>query len=266
MKYVLFLMISVLPMLQFAQSTVLQSAEEETVADSRVLVIPFHPTRYYFSDCDKSIAAESRLKMPHVRRSFMYGFDYATESRFEKRYEPMNLLQMKDSVDVDYFQAFYDNVTYAYETPTRLKSKVEKKFFQKVRGKFEQIGQKEETPVTNDNESYINISSHEEKYMALNWKDNAYLSDLVTTYDPNYIVTINQFEIKTDYNKCIDRELGNYTRRIRVHYNVFTPEGRLLTGDVLTARYNSTTDDINKIIQDNFGMLAEYIMKALPKS
>lgn len=266
MKYFIVLILSILPMLGSAQSTVLASAPETAPPDARVLVVPFHPTRYYFSDCDRPIAAESKLKQPSVRRSFLRHLDYATEHEISERYEALNLLQMEDSASVAHIREFYNQVTYSYETPTRLVSKVEKKFFGKVKGRFQQIGQKEKPVKIEEEESYINVSAHEDKYMALNWKENQFLSELVGTYDPEYIVTINQFEIKTDYSKCIDRELGNYTRRIRVHYNVFSPSGERLTGDVVTARYNSTTDDINRIIQDNFGMLADFIMESLPRN
>lgn len=267
MKRLITLVLSMAPFWMFAQqSTVLQSSEEEAVVGSKVLVIPFHQTRYYFSDCDKAIAAESKMKLPDVRRSFMFGLDYATESRFEKRYEPMNLAQMKDSVDSELLGKFYDNVTYAYETPSRLTQKVNKGVFGKLKAGFKQIGQKEKPKTLNEEESYTLVEAEEDKYMALNWANVEFLDALVGTYSPDYIVTVNQFEIKTDYRKCIDRELGNYTRRIKIHYNVFDPSGKRIYGDVVTARYNSTKDDINSIIQDNFGILSDFIMKSLPRT
>ena len=61
MKYIWILAFSVVHFASHAQSTVLQSAEPELRHTSKVLVVPFHQTRYYFSDCDRNIAAESKL-------------------------------------------------------------------------------------------------------------------------------------------------------------------------------------------------------------
>lgn len=264
MKYIWILALSVVPMAFYAQPTMPQSSGPESEHVSTVLVIPFHQTRYYFSDCDKNIAAESKLKMPQVRHNFRQGFDYATESRFRNSYESVNLVQKKDPADVAYLKDFYRNVTYTYETPTRLENGASKGVWNKFKQKVRQIGQKESEEEVEEVEAYTQLSAKDDRYMALNWTETEYLESLVSEYQPNYIVTINQFEIKTDYPRCIDRELGNYTRRLKVHYNVFDPSGNRIAGDVVTAKYNSTTDDIHRIIQDNFGMLADYIMDALP--
>lgn len=266
MKYIWILAFSVVHFAIHAQPTVLETVEPEVRHASKVLVVPFHQTRYYFSDCDKNIAAESKLKMPEVRHNFRYGFDYATKSHLKKEYEPMNLAQMKDSLDEAHMNAFYENVSYTYETPARLKVKSEKGILGKMKTKFMQIGQKEEVEEVEEVEAYTQLSTKDDRYMALNWGEQGYLETLVSTYEPNYIVTINQFEIKTDYMRCIDRDLGNYTRRLKVHYNVFDPLGNRIAGDVVTAKYNSTTDDIHRIIKDNFGVIAAYIMAALPEN
>lgn len=251
-----------------AQPNVLDSSDEEIedVTNAKILVIPFHDVRYYFSDCDKAISQASKVDVRDVRKSFMLGLDYATEAKMEKRYRPMNLAQMKDSVDKVAMQDFYKNVSYAYESPTRfLQTKKEKKgVFSKMKAKFAQVGSKDKPKTLDEEEAYTTLESDDPKYMKLHWANPEYLDNLNTIYEPDYIVTINQFEIRTDYERCIDRDLGNYTRHMKVHFNVFRPDGRPIYGDVVTAKYNSTSDDINQIIQDNFGFLGEYITQALP--
>ena len=268
---VLILAFTAFAFLAKAQSTVLQSDEntEEVGTKVKVLVIPFHELRYYFSDCDKDIAKSSHLDIRDVRKSFMLGLDYATEHKMEDgkgpNYEPINLAQMKDSVDKASMAQFYNNVSYAYEAPSRLLSKENASVFKKMKKKFKQIGSKEKPKTLNEEESYTTLDTKDGKYMKLNWKNPAFLERLNAIYEPDMIVTINQFEIRTDYRKCIDRELNRYTREIKVHYNVFRPDGTQIYGDVVTAKYNSISDDINRIIQDNFGFLGEYIMESLPK-
>jgi len=251
----------------WSQSTVMQSEEGDTAgeAKARVLVVPFHQIRYYFSDCDKQIAERNKMQLPEIRQSFMLGMDYATENRLDKEHEPLNLAQMRDSIDKAYFAQFYDNVSYAYEAPTRSltlkqkggkKKKSPAKIGKKTGGKGVKLG---------DAGNYTTLESADEQYMRLKWTKPEFLQALATTYELDYIITINQFEIKTNYEKCIDRELGKYARTIKIHYNIFRPDGELLQGEVVSAHYNSTKDDINAIIQDNFGVLADFVMQSLPK-
>lgn len=268
------LLLLALPLGMRAQSTVLQSDDgvDETAQHLKVLVIPFHKLRYYFSDCDKQIAARNKMELPDVRQSFQLGLDYATENRLDKHHESLNLVQMKDSIDMATLAKFYDNVSYSYEAPSRVMNKKQAAVMDKVRSSFKQVGgetasapaRKQKKITLGEAEQYSTVDATDEEYMRLNWSKPEFLQELNAIYEPDYIVTINQFEIKTDLEKCIDRELGKYARTIKVHYNVFKPTGEQVYGDVVTAHYNSTTDDINAIIQDNFGILSEYIMQSLP--
>ena len=140
---------------------------------------------------------------------------------------------------------------------------------EKVRTSFKQVGGQEEKSkkkktTLGEAESYTTLEAEDDRYMRLNWSKPEFLEQLNAIYQPDYIVTINQFEIRTNYQKCIDRELGKYARIIKVHYNVFKPTGEQVYGDVVSAHYNSSNDDINAIIQDNFGILSEYIFQSLP--
>lgn len=257
---------AMLPFIGLAQSTVLQSDDgaEDSLPKMKVLVVPFHHLRYYFSDCDRQVGAATKMDVKDVRKAYQLGLDYAAEATMEKRYEPINLAQMKDSVDQAALSEFYDNVTYAYETPTRATNKKQAAALKKMKGGSKQLGGGKEPKTLNEMETYVSVDAEDKEYMQLHWKNEDILSRLNAMYHPDYIVTINQFEIKTDYQKCIDRDLGKFARQIKVHYNVFRPDGKQIYGDVITAKYNSTSDDLNKIIEDNFGFLGDYITKSLP--
>jgi hypothetical protein len=257
---------AIMPFLGLAQSTVLQSDDgtEDSLPKMKVLVVPFHTLRYYFSDCDKQVGQASKIEQKDLRKAYQLGFDYATEATMEKRYEPINLAQMKDSVDKAALDEFYDNVSYAYEAPTRDMNKKQAAVMKTMKQRWKAIGSNEKKQTLNDMESYVTVDADDNEYMKLSWKNPEFLQKLNTMYQADYIVTINQFEIKTDYQHCIDRDLGRYGRQIKIHYNVFRPDGKQIYGDVVTAKYNSTSDDINKIIQDNFGFLSDYVTQSLP--
>lgn len=268
MKHLVLILVftAMLPFAALAQSTVLQSdaGTEDSLPKMKVLVVPFHQLRYYFSDCDKQVGAASKIDVKDVRKSYQLALDYAAEATMEKRYEPINLAQMKDSVDKATLTAFYDNVSYAYETPTRSMNKKQETVMKKMKERWKLVGGGNEPQTLNEMESYVTVEAEDKQYMQLHWKNGDFLDRLNEMYRPDYIVTINQFEIKTDYQKCIDRDLGKFARQIKVHYNVFRPDGKQIYGDVITAKYNSTSDDLNQIVQDNFGFLSDYITQSLP--
>ena len=238
--------------------------EENKGDDLKVMVIPFHPIKYYFSDCDKALAKRSELNIQDVRYGFLAGLDYASENWVDKKHESMNLYQMKDSASKEILKEFYDKVSYSYDAPTRAVNKSQKKFIKKVWEARQTSKAKKQRETLGAEECYTEVNAEEDRYMKATIRDTAFLSMMTDLYQPDYYITINQFEVITDLEKCIDRELGNYRRRLKVHYNVFTRDGKLVFGDVVSAKYNSTTNDINKVIQDNFGFLGEYIARSLP--
>lgn len=270
MKHLKLMLLALLaaPLLTTAQSSLTDAEpKSEEVTAKRILVIPFHPTRYYFSDCDKHLAHGSRMKREDVRYAFRASMDYASEQWLEKTMDPVNLFQLKDSISKSMMDQFYDRVGYAYDTPTRpLKSK-KKNPLAKLREKMDadkKSSKKRSSKMDEDEDCYTTIEPEDEEYMKVIFRDKAFLDTLNSLYEPDFIVTINQFEIKTDFEKCIDREHGKFRRRIKVHYNVYRPDGKLVHGDVVTAKYNSTHHNFNKMVQDNFGILAEYIAASMP--
>ena len=259
--------IMALPFLSFAQTSLTDA--EPKIPDqalTRVLVIPFHPTRYYFSDCDKDLSHGSNMSRENLRYSFQASMDYASEQWLEKSMQPVNLFQLKDSVSKMMMEQFHDRVGYAYDSPTRINMKGKKNPLSKMREQMENDSKGGGGKASNneDEDCYTTLEPEDGQYMKLIFHDREFLDELTALYEPDYIVTINQFEIVTDYEKCIDREHGKFRRRIKVHYNVYRPDGKLMHGDVITAKYNSATNNFNKMVQDNFGVLAEYIAASMP--
>lgn len=274
MKSLIAFFLGFLPLLISAQASDYQPRQVGEELTSRVLIVPFNPHRYYLSDCDKAIAGESKLRPMEVRNNFRVALDEAMRSYVGNSYVPIDLSTSNGKYDEQVLKRFYRNMKISYEEPTRLAdASLNSKWIDRMKGRLNRIkvGQKKNTPSSGTNrrrevEEYSWVSNSEDKYMAAAWPENNFLKDVVKTYNPDYIITINQFEIKTDYRKCVDRELGNFTRRIRVHFNVFNPGGECLFGDVVTATYNSTTEDIENIISDNFGLLGEFISTPLART
>ena len=74
-----------------------------------------------------------KVKVEDVRNSFRAALDYATETDLEKKYEPINLFQLKDSTSEDILRMFYDNVSYGYDMPTRPTGKGDAKILKELK-------------------------------------------------------------------------------------------------------------------------------------
>ena len=271
MKSLVLFLLGLIPVFALAQTSTLSAPSVEEDFRQRVLVVGFHSGKSYFSDCDLAIAGESKIRKVEVRDEFQDALEDAIIRRVGQNYATIGLSQKMDGRDGAFFKRYYHNIGFGYEVPTRLSGDDgEVKWGKKLRDRLSNIrlGQKkkekgEKSMGPKEKEAFSYISTPEEQYLAAHWPANSFLYDLVKTYHADYILTINQFEVKTDYRKCVDRELGNFTRKIRVHFNLFSPQGECLFGDVVTVNYNSTTEDVENIIGDNFDLLSDFISSPL---
>ena len=74
-------------------------------------------------------------------------------------------------------------------------------------------------------------------------------------------VLLNQFEIITNYNDCLDLALKIYRRQLKAHYSVFDADGNQLYGDVAVVDFPSNANDVREIMSRNFPKIAEAIAK-----
>jgi hypothetical protein len=92
------------------------------------------------------------------------------------------------------------------------------------------------------------------------------LKMLSDKYGVDLFVFINQLEIKTNYNDCIDFQLKIYEREIKVHFSIFDKYGKQLAGDVAISLFPSNSNDIGEIMAGNFPSISSYIADELVKS
>jgi len=83
-------------------------------------------------------------------------------------------------------------------------------------------------------------------------------------YGTDLFVFLNQFEIKTNYNDCLDLALKIYRRQFKVHYSIYDGNGKQLYGDVAVVDFPSNTNDTSEIIKENFQKIADAIVQHVP--
>ncbi|SFC15991.1 LysM domain-containing protein [Flexibacter flexilis DSM 6793] len=232
----------------------------------RVLIIPFDPY-LYFSDADEEIAARSKIPRPKVRQYFRRRLDALLDP---KGYETIHLLggttkdtlldlnRIYNSLSYSYQDLLYNPESAAKRTSTRNGMEInapEKTWVQKQKEKFLSNAQ------TNTNAS---IAKDESKYFGVKIKDPEFFNFFNNKYGTRYYVFINQFEVKTDYEHCLDRARQDYERNFIVHFSIFNSNGKQIAGNRVKIYYNSNSNSILQIVGDNMQKMADAILSELP--
>lgn len=232
----------------------------------RVLIIPFDPY-LYFSDADEEIAARSKVPRPKVRQYFRRRLDALLDP---KGYETIHLLggttkdtlldlnRIYNSLSYSYQDLLYNPEAAAKRTSTRNGMEInapEKTWVQKQKEKFLTNAQ------TNTNAS---IAKDESKYFGVKIKDPEFFNFFNNKYGTRYYVFINQFEVKTNYENCLDRARQDYERNFIVHFSIFDSKGKQIAGNRVKIYYNSNSNSILQIVGDNMQKMADAILSELP--
>ena len=105
----------------------------------------------------------------------------------------------------------------------------------------------------------------ESKYFGVRVKDMNFFEFYHYKYSVDYYIFINQFEVKTDYENCLDRAAQNYARYFITHFTVFNKNGKQIAGNKFKVYYDSNTNDVYKIVADNMEKVAVRVINELPK-
>jgi hypothetical protein len=112
----------------------------------------------------------------------------------------------------------------------------------------------------------VKLSKNESKYINVQVNDQYLVSDLSKQYKADYIIFLNEFDIKTHSDDCINLALQIYRRDLKVHYSIFDKTGKQVYGDVAVAYFDSNSNDVKDISQKNFPAISDYILKSFEKA
>ncbi len=204
------------------------------------LVVPFN-TAMYFSDADKDISEFSQLPAEKVKDRFNGSLEAMIDEEFGLYYKTVRLSKQGNSDST--LDLIYGSITYKPEDVKEEKPEQENNPLKKLSAR------KDKKP-TSEKKSYMNISG-----------DKRLFQHLAASYGTDYFIFINQFEIKTDYENCIDLQMRKYYRELNVHYSVFSKNGEWINGGIITVPYHSNENKIEVIIQDNFSVLTQTLLE-----
>ncbi len=239
---------------------------------SGLMIVPFPPTMY-LSDSDREIAEASEMNYDAIRGRFRLGLDISFAVRLQEQYGDHSLLRdTSDRAEGD-LQQLYRNTRYSYAfTPAHLRAleEAEEEEKKKIKNPFKKKKEKPETPEIeqglfgSEEQRAMPVADEEGTYMKVTFRDSTELQELADAYGIEVFLFLNQFEIDTRFDDCIDFQNKIYNREIRVHYDLIRADGKRLDGGVLTTTFPSSVNDVNQITRGYFGGLTDGFVSKVP--
>jgi len=226
----------------------------------QVLIIPFDPY-LYFSDADDEISARSNMPRNKVREIFRRRMNALLNA---EGYETIHLVGGKSKDSISDLNKIYSSVTYNYQQSIVNPSSryVPKKEVSATKDKSWVAKQKDK--VSGKEDSKYELPSDNSKYFGVLIKNQDFYNYFNAKYDVDYYIFVNQFEVKTNYENCLDRAALNYERTFTTHFSIFDSNGKQVAGNSFKTHYNSNSNYIYQIVSDNVPQIAERILSELP--
>ena len=92
----------------------------------------------------------------------------------------------------------------------------------------------------------------------------AMLEYLHNKYGTEVFLFINQFNLVTNFEHCLDRANNVFEREVMIHFSVFDYTGKQIAGDVAIVNLPSNNNNLDLIIKEKFPVIADYIKGQLP--
>ena len=238
----------------------------------QVLVIPFDP-HLYWSDADDEIMKGSGLTSKlEVRKTIRrrlnalldpMGFEviHLLGGKFQDTLTDLN--KIYSSVSYDYQSAIlseeYKKTLAAQEVANKENGEVATQT--SFKNKLNSVKDKYIQPTTVED---AKIDKNADKYFGVVLKDPKFFEYFNHKYSVDYYIFVNQFEVITDYDHCLDRTTENYVRYFVVHFSIFDKNGTQIAGNQYKQLNNSNSNNIDRITGDNLQKMADRILLELP--
>lgn len=247
-----------------AESTSASPAPGPTTAayktKSRVLVVPFDP-HLYFSDADMEIARQSRIPLQNVRHVFRGRLNAMMAP---DGYETIHLLGGVYRDSVSELSRLYKSLNYAYADNKQSRFNHQPTVKEDKSGMLNWVKEQKGKLGIKGQPAVLPVAQDPNKHFGVTVKDPNFFSYFNNQYGIDYYVFINQFEVQTIYENCLDRAAQNYQRDFTVHYSIYDSKGELVSGNKVKVPYESNINDVNRIVRDSMPNMAKRVLSDLP--
>lgn len=186
---------------QARESTSASQAPDPRPADlktkSRILVVPFDPY-LYFSDADYEIARQSHIPRQNVRHVFRGRLNAMLAP---KGYETIHLLGGVYRDSVSELSRLYKSLDYSYQDNKQSRYNHQPVVKEEEKGTVAWVQRQKEKMGVKGEPEQLPISQDPDKHFGVKVKDPNFFTYFNGQYGIDYYVFINQFEVRTVYEK-----------------------------------------------------------------
>lgn len=218
-----------------------------------LLIIPYEPEMYINYE-ENDLIVSSGKTADQLNVFFRLNLDKIITAEFNKYCKASSLLSGFTHDTGDELFRIYAAGSYFYD-------KISKKNKNYTLFKTEDSNVAEQNPEHEPGELVSVVSTNADKFLNVRHDDKNILNETSKTYKNNLFLFITQFEIKGDYSNPYAVNSKTYTRRIKVHYSVFSPTGEFLHGGYSYCFFDANQNNIKEITEDFFNRIAEDIVK-----
>ncbi len=226
----------------------------------KVMIIPFDPDMY-FSDSDQALSEYNKLTIKEVRQQFRYGLNMNLNARVMSAYGTKTMLTDTTADVAKDLYAIYKGISYfsdkSLPSTTPLTAEAPSNSTNnsnKGGGKLGKKTNNDNTRTKEEARNFINVKIH----------NPAMLQYLHDKYGTEVFLFINQFNLVTNFEHCLDRANNVFQREVMIHFSVFDYTGKQIAGDVAIVNLPSNNNNLDQIIKEKFPVISDYIQGKLP--
>ena len=264
-KALAFLILSISSLSSFAQSSVVNNDSTIAKTIKKVILVPFKPMDYV-SDADQDIGMRNSISPNHVGPVFRMSIDQIIYKNLLAKHNIVQLSQDSPVSNIEDLKNLYNSISSVVskriipEAPNPYAK--EQAWESSLKFIFKDVKKKQEKTEIKDGK--VKVYNEDIKYYKTVIDNPNILPYLAEKHTATHFLFINLMEIKTRYENCLDLQNKVYEREFTVHYTLYNAEGKAMIGNLITVLFPSSSNNINDIIEKNFGMLAKEIVATIP--
>lgn len=216
--------------------------------NASVLIIPYRPGMH-MSDADQDIAEESQMDLGEVRSTIRTGLVKALNQRFNEVHDTKVIQTNFVNDDNNDLDRLYHALVFSQDST--FPAKEPKKYAVK------------DSALTYG--TVFKNAKQPKQYMSAYIRDEKILPELSEKYGTDYFLILNEIDIKTHFEDCINLALKIYRREFTIHFQILDRKGNLLYGDAVTINYPSNNNNVKDIVYYNFPKVADYVLGAFER-
>lgn len=96
-------------------------------------------------------------------------------------------------------------------------------------------------------------------------KNDSVFSQVMAGNKSSFVLLVNQFEMNTRFKSCLDLQRNVFQRDMYIHFTLLDSSGKKLHGGVVGTTFQSSSNDIEMIMEKNLGLLCGMIIDIVRK-